>query len=719
MQKQHRALSALGLVCAAIFSLSPISTSAHHVGESLELDRQVLGASSQFVDALARWEALAPALKAAGLAELTQLAQARQRLLVALVQASPKVAAARMLPKSLRARLPQALEPYIETEVRVQGTGHIGISDNFASGVSRATFKVLGNPGAAPQSLFLADASATERDLHKLAGKKLTFTAMRVGELLVVVDKKEVQAQSLEAAGGTSTASTGGTTAAAAGSSVVQGDQKTLSILINFNDKALTCSAPEVADRVFGASGPTVNGIFKDSSRGMVGFSGTAVGPFTIPYSSTGSCDAYAWATAAETAARAIGVDPSQYSRVNYVTPQNATCGWSGYAEMPGRQSWVQYCGLTGVYAHELGHNLSLHHASNLLGEYGDYSDPMGGTKAVGLNGANRVMAGWQPAGTVVDVTGGGSYTLTSLSNGGGTSNPQVLRLAKPDTAESYYVSYREALANDSALESAYVNTLSVHRATGTLPTRTYLLQTLAAGQTFSDPVNGITLTNQGSGNGLATVGVGLAASQCARAAPTVSVSPASQTAAPGAAVVYAIGVQNNNSAACASATFNLAQALPAGFTGTLSAAKLTLASGANASANWTVASGASSAGGLFGLDASATDAAAPSSTSVGHASYTVHRDSTPPAVAITSPLNGAVLSGTRSQSITVSATDPSGIQAVEVYVDGVLVGRDTSGPYSISWALRKVAKGPHTVMARAIDNAGQKSEQSIAVTLN
>ncbi len=91
-------------------------------------------------------------------------------------------------------------------------------------------------------------------------------------------------------------------------------------------------TAADVSSRLFGPSGTTVNNNYKESSRGLVSFSGQAVGPFTINYSSTGSCDFLGWASAAEAAAKAAGIDPSVYTRVNYVTPANSTCGWSGMA---------------------------------------------------------------------------------------------------------------------------------------------------------------------------------------------------------------------------------------------------------------------------------------------------------------------------------------------------------------------------------------------------
>ncbi|MES2716618.1 MAG: Ig-like domain-containing protein [Pseudomonadota bacterium] len=693
----------------------PLLSHAYHVGEVLAADQQAVSAGNAFLAALAQWEKLPPSLKEANLGQLVQLAQARRQLMLQLVQSDAKVAAARMLPQSIRARMPAQVAPYVEEEVKVQGTGFVNVADNFASGISHASFKILGQAGEAPQTVYLADPLGSERDLHRLAGKKLTFNAMRLGDFLVLLDKKKVQVQALQPAGGASIDAAAATTG-----TVVQGEQKTLSILLNFSDKALSCSAADVASRVFGSSGATVNTLFQDASRGLVGFSGTAIGPFNIPYTSTGSCNYGGWATAAEAAAKAAGVDPALYARVNYVTPSNATCGWSGMAYMPGRQSWVQACSATGVFAHELGHNLALHHAATPSAEYGDASDPMGAAKAVGLNGANRVMAGWQPSGTVLDVTNAGSYAVASVSDSSVVATPQVLRIAKPDTADYYYISLRQATGYDAALGSQYVNALSVHRATGILPTRTYLMQVLAAGQSFSDASNGITISNQGVSNGAAGVGVVLAAAVCTRAAPSISLSPASQTATAGTTLAYTITVQNNNTAACATASFNLGQVLPAGFTGALSATSLALAAGASGAVSWAVTPLSTVPGGTYGLDVTVTDAGAASSQASGHASYVVYSgDRTPPAISITSPGANASVAAGKALSIGAAASDTGGIQAVEFFVDGALLARDTSAPYTASWSTRKVVKGQHSIKARAIDNAGNVAEQTVAVMVH
>jgi len=700
-----RALAAVA--CASLGLLLATPSLASHVGESASLDLQLISANDQLLAGLAAWEKGSPSQRAAGVTQLTQLAQHRQPHLILLLQQDPVVAAARMLPTSLRAKLPAQAAAFVEQQVRVQGTvvGHV--ADDFAGGRSRSSFKLHGDAGAPPLNIYFADGAASERDLHGMSGKRAAFEAMRIGDNLLILDRKKVQ---LEAAGGTTTSGT-----VVAAGSVVQGNQLTLSILVNFSDKALTCTAADVEGRLFGSTGPTVNNNYLESSRGLVSFSGKAVGPYTINYASTGTCDYSGWATAANAAAKAAGFDPALYQRVNYVTPGNSTCGWSGLAYMPGKQSWVQSCGSTGVYSHELGHNLSLHHASTPASEYGDGSDPMGGARVVDHNGANRTMAGWLPAGAVQDVGTGGSYALASVSTNATAASPQVLRIVKPDTNEYYYVSFRQALNLDASLSSGYLNNISVHRAAGTLPTRTYLLQNVAVGGTFTDAVNGITLTNQGVANGTVTVGVGFSGGSCVRSAPLVSVSPSSQTAAPGATISYGVSVTNKNTAYCGSSTFAMSQVLPAGFSGGFAVPNLSIAAGASASTTWSVSSSAQTAAGTYPFDATAADSSFGNSATA-HASEIVYLDSILPTVSITSPAAGAVVSG--RVSILASASDDTRVASVEFYVDGALIGRDSGSPYSTAWNTRKAGFGSHTIMVRAIDAAGNKAEQSIVVTV-
>ena len=92
--------------------------------------------------------------------------------------------------------------------------------------------------------------------------------------------------------------------------------------------------------------------------------------------------------------------------------------------------------------------------------------------------------------------------------------------------------------------------------------------------------------------------------------------------------------------------------------------------------------------------------------------------DTTPPTTSITSPVNGATVSGTIA--INANASDNVGVTNVEFYVDGGLVGSDASSPYSVNWNTTTVANGSHSIFSRAFDAAGNMGQSpSINVTVN
>lgn len=699
------------LFAGVVLALTSTMAAATHVGEDLSGDQQLVASTDRLLGALRGWENAAPAAKAQRAELVVQLAQQRRARLLELLTRNPRVAASRLMPEALRNRLPDTAKALVERDVQVTGQVFAQVADDFERGVSRRTVHMQTSNSAAVLTLHLGDPAGAERDVLGWLGRDVRLAGSQLDGHVIVKDRTRVHVLSAD---GSTTSANGSTTPTI--TPVVTGDQKTLVVLANFSDSALSCSATDVQARVFAASGSSVNTSFRESSRNLVSFSGQVVGPFTVPYTSTGSCDYTGWASAADQAARAAGVDLTQYRRISYVTPRNGTCGWSGLAYMPGTRSWVQSCSATGVYTHELGHNLSLHHAATPTSEYGDGSDPMGGARNVRNNAANQVMAGWTPTGSVQDVGVGGSYAVEGL---GPTSTgvPQTLRIAKPDTAETYYVSMRVATGLDAGLPSTALNTLSVHRASGRLPAKTYLLQYVGAGQTFSDAVNGIQITNQGVSGGVATVGIAFSGGTCERSAPTLAVSPSSRTASPGNATSYTLTVSNRNSAACGTSAFGLAQALPSGLSGTMSAASLSIAAGGSASATWTVSSASTIADGTYGIDATVKESTTAGVSTTGHATFIVYRDAEGPSLNITSPAEGAVLSG-RSVTLSASVSDPGGVAAIEFYAGSRLLARDTTAPYSVKWNLRNATKGPTVILVRAFDTSGNVTERSINVTV-
>ncbi|MFH1544843.1 MAG: LamG-like jellyroll fold domain-containing protein [archaeon] len=91
--------------------------------------------------------------------------------------------------------------------------------------------------------------------------------------------------------------------------------------------------------------------------------------------------------------------------------------------------------------------------------------------------------------------------------------------------------------------------------------------------------------------------------------------------------------------------------------------------------------------------------------------------DSTPPTVSITSPLNGATVSGVVSVSAT--ASDNVGVTKVEFHVSNSLKSTDNSSPYSFDWNTLQYANGNYSLKAVAFDAADNNASSSINVDVN
>jgi len=120
-------------------------------------------------------------------------------------------------------------------------------------------------------------------------------------------------------------------------------------------------------------------------------------------------------------------------------------------------------------------------------------------------------------------------------------------------------------------------------------------------------------------------------------------------------------------------------------------------------------------------LDAVARDAAGNKTTSAT-VTVTVSNnsgDTTPPAVSMTTPANGAALSG--SVTVSANASDNVGVTGVQFKLDGANLGaEDTTSPYSITWDTTAASNGSHTLTAVARDAAGNQTTSSpVSVTVS
>jgi hypothetical protein len=91
-------------------------------------------------------------------------------------------------------------------------------------------------------------------------------------------------------------------------------------------------------------------------------------------------------------------------------------------------------------------------------------------------------------------------------------------------------------------------------------------------------------------------------------------------------------------------------------------------------------------------------------------------RDVTPPIVKIASPVDRGPLSGV--VPILVTASDDVGIAAVQIKIDGELVGPElTSAPYRVDWDSASRPAGSHVIEAVARDAAGNSDRSRFTIT--
>jgi hypothetical protein len=121
---------------------------------------------------------------------------------------------------------------------------------------------------------------------------------------------------------------------------------------------------------------------------------------------------------------------------------------------------------------------------------------------------------------------------------------------------------------------------------------------------------------------------------------------------------------------------------------------------------------------GSYTLTAVAFDADGGRTTSLA-ASITVQPGANgPPSVSLTSPANGATFNAPATIELTASASDPENrLARVEFYRDGMLLGSDSSSPYSFTWS--SAPAGTYSLTAVAFDSDGaQATSAAVSITV-
>ncbi|WP_172153014.1 Ig-like domain-containing protein [Pseudomonas tumuqii] len=422
------------------------------------------------------------------------------------------------------------------------------------------------------------------------------------------------------------------------------GAQRTLAILVNFQDapsnKPWTLS--QVESMVFGS----VSDFFKENSSQQTWLTGSVAGWYTLPLSST-NCNGSDISRYAKEAAQAAGYNLAQYDRFIFAFPPISACGYSGMAQVGAWPSsaWINGSLTLRTLAHELGHNVGLHHAhaqdcgtttlgtSCVVQEYGDTLDIMGYSGTVGhFNGFSKERLGWFGSGNLLDVSSAGSFYLEP--NAKATNAAKTLRIPKgidPSSGKQnfYYVEFRQPIGFDAQLTDRGLvysdnvfNGVTVRQASPELG-HGYLLDmtpgttsvdmrdaALVGGQVFHDPDSGVAITTEWTDASQALVSVdfsGGSAPICTHNDPIVSMTPGQSTWLPaGSSFSYSVTVTNMDGATCASSNFSLSASLPSGWNASLPSS-LSLAAGASASATLNVTAPSTASDGFYSVDVSAT----------------------------------------------------------------------------------------------------------------
>jgi hypothetical protein len=298
-------------------------------------------------------------------------------------------------------------------------------------------------------------------------------------------------------------------------------------VLFTFTDNTSQPYTPAHAAGVAFTNSNSVAAYYAETSWGQLTLTGDVFGWYAIPNTDDG-CATSTWASSANAAASAAGVNLSTYDHVVYAFPSASSCGWSGLAQLPGRLSWLNGSGAMGlrVMSHELGHNFGTHHSSTLsctvggirvslssnaanctANEYGDPFTVMGAASQYHHTNFSRGNFGWLQAANTQTVTSEGDYTLKPI----GQLDPTGVQSLRIQRATNSYLTleFRQPYGtfDTFATSAPVVNGVSVRIAPGyTTRVQSQLVDATPATKSFSDapvpvgtslvdPVSGVSIT--------------------------------------------------------------------------------------------------------------------------------------------------------------------------------------------------------------------------------
>ncbi len=625
--------------------------------------------------------------------------------------------------RQLSAAVPEAAD-LLETHGSWQGTVQTRVFDHPDMQTHEVVHRL--NTGSQTLDVYLAGP-----EFESQCGDIVVFEGVR-------------QAETVAAA--TATVSTRAATTACSPT----GQQNTVVLLVTFPGVTPTAgvTTQTVYSAVFGTSGRSLDGFWREASYDRAWATGNVYGWYTLDAAYT--CDQPDQMLAAAIKAADADVNFQNYTRVVVVFPNPGSCSYAGLSDVgcasyssssdgtfAASASWLVSSYFTSndmgvkLLAHEAGHQLGLMHSrsrdygaealgalstTGTLSEYGDYQSTMGYWNLGHYTGSQKLKLGWQQSGSnVLTVQTSGTYQIQPTEVA--TSGAQTLKILRGTGNTSYiWVEYRQAIGSyDSTLNSQIFTGALIHYQDATTGSYSDLLDftpsttaftdaALAAGQTWTDPYSNLSLTVQSATSSALTVAVNYGVVACTKTNPSVSLSPSNPSVYAGSSVAYTVAVTNNDPASCSARTFDISSALPSTWTGTLSANSVTLSPGGSGTVTLTKTVPASTAPGVYAVSASATES---SYSATGSANATVLGE--PAALALTPSvgasyalkstvtMSAVLLSGANPVAgvkVTFSVTKPNGAVVTKTATTGAtgkatatykLAVRDPVGTYKLT----------------------------------
>lgn len=257
------------------------------------------------------------------LEQMISLAHGRQALLSELFQSDPSAVAQVALTAKARKGMPEKVQALLEQEQTLEGELEVFYEDYEDHSKSRLRHVLNTSEG------FIEVHGSSQSPINAIqSGAKVRARGWKFDNQSALVLEESQQSLLVLADGSTGSAST--STSSFTLSNTL-GEQSTLVMLVNFQDDVQEpWTVEEVTDLVFGS----VNDFYKENSNNQTWFAGDVLGYYTLPINSV--CDTAQIYTASKDVAATKNVDIDSYSRVVFVFPKIADCGWTGKGTVGG-----------------------------------------------------------------------------------------------------------------------------------------------------------------------------------------------------------------------------------------------------------------------------------------------------------------------------------------------------------------------------------------------